>query len=181
MSRIGKMPIPLPSGVTADIKGNAVSVKGPKGSLALECPEGVHVERRDDGLRVERAGDTIQHRSLHGLTRKLVANMVHGVSVGFTRILEISGVGYRAEAKDKAVHLTLGFSHPVVFPLPPGVTARVEKQTVVTLEGPDRQTLGQAAAAIRALRPCEPYKAKGIKYSDEIVRRKAGKAAAGAR
>ena len=181
MSRIGRMPIPLPGGVTADIKGSAISVKGPKGSLALECPEGMRVERGDDGLRVERDGDTIQHRSLHGLTRKLIANMVQGVSVGFTRVLEISGVGYRAEAKDKAVHLTLGFSHPVVFSLPAGVTARVERQTVVTLEGPDRQALGQAAAAIRALRHCEPYKAKGIKYSDEIVRRKAGKAAAGAR
>jgi large subunit ribosomal protein L6 len=181
MSRIGKLPIPLPSGVTVEVKGSAVSVKGPKGTLTFDCPAGVRLSRGDGKLLVEREAESNQHRALHGLTRKLVANMVHGVVAGFTRVLEINGVGYRAEAKDKAVHLTLGFSHPVVFPLPPGITARVEKQTILTLEGADRQLLGRTAAAIRALRKCEPYKAKGIKYSDEVIRRKAGKAAAGAK
>jgi large subunit ribosomal protein L6 len=175
------MPVPLPSGVTVDVKGATLSVKGPKGTLTWECPPGVRLNRADGKLLLEREAESGQHRALHGLSRKLVANMVHGVVVGFTRVLEINGVGYRAEAKDKAVHLTLGFSHPVVFPLPPGITARVEKQTILTLEGADRQLLGRTAAAIRALRKCEPYKAKGIKYSDEVVRRKAGKAAAGAK
>jgi len=179
MSRVGKLPIQIPAGVTVEMNGASVRVKGPKGTLAVECPASVRVTRAEAELRVERAGETSAHRAAHGLTRKLLANMVHGVSVGFSRVLEISGVGYRAEVKGDSLQLALGYSHPIVFKLPPGIKARVDRQTVVTLEGADRQLLGQAAAAIRALRRCEPYKGKGIKYSDELIRRKAGKAAAG--
>jgi len=178
MSRVGKLPIPIPTGVTVEVSGASVRVKGPKGGLAFECPAGVRVTQADAELRVERTGETSQHRAKHGLVRRLLANMVQGASVGFSRVLEISGVGYRAEVKGNSIQLALGHSHPIVFALPPGITARVERQTVVTLEGADRQVLGQAAAAIRALRRCEPYKGKGIKYSDEVIRRKAGKAAA---
>jgi large subunit ribosomal protein L6 len=180
MSRVGKVPIPIPSGVTVDTDGTSVRVKGPKGELGIVCPAGVKVSRAEAELRVERTEETAVSRANHGLARKLVANMVHGVSVGFTRVLEINGVGYRAEVKDGGINFTLGYSHPIAFPLPPGITARVERQTIITLSGADRQLLGQIAAAIRELRRVEPYKAKGIKYSDEIVRRKAGKAAAGA-
>ena len=181
MSRVGKLPIPIPSGVTVEMNGASVRVKGPKGTLVFECPERVRVTRTEAELRVERNGETNQHRAVHGLARKLLANMVQGVSVGFSRVLEISGVGYRAEVKGESIQLTLGYSHPIVFPLPPGIRARVDRQTVLTLEGADRQVLGQAAAAIRALRRCEPYKGKGIKYSNEVIRRKAGKAAATSR
>jgi large subunit ribosomal protein L6 len=128
------------------------------------------VRRRDDSRRA---------RSVHGLTRKLVANMVQGAGAGFTKVLEITGVGYRAEARGQVLYLTLGYSHPIAYQLPPGITAKVERQVVVTLEGGDRELLGQTAAAIRRLRPPEPYKGKGVKYSTETIRRKAGKAAAG--
>jgi large subunit ribosomal protein L6 len=168
----------VPAGVTVDISGRAVRVKGPKGTLALECPEVVRLNRSDRELRVERIGDGRERRALHGLVRKRLANMVTGVSAGFTRVLEINGVGYRAEAKGKILQLALGYSHGIEFPLPEGVTAKVERQTVVTLEGADRELLGRTAAAIRALRKVEPYKAKGIRYAEETVRRKAGKAAA---
>lgn len=177
MSRIGKQPIRIPSGVTVEASGAAVRVKGPKGTLQWTCPAGVRVSRADGELRLERTDDGREQRAVHGLSRKLLANMVHGVSAGFSRVLEINGVGYRAEVKGQALQLALGHSHPILFPLPPGITARVEKQTVVTLEGADRQLLGQTAAAIRRLRRAEPYKGKGIKYGDEVIRRKAGKAA----
>jgi large subunit ribosomal protein L6 len=136
------------------------------------------VEVRIDGgsVIVSRREESREAREIHGLTRKLVANMVTGVSAGFRRVLEISGVGYRAEVKGRELHLALGYSHPVVFALPEGVQAKVDKQTVITIEGADRQVLGKAAAAIRELRPPEPYKGKGIKYAEETVRRKAGKA-----
>jgi len=180
MSRVGKLPIVIPAGVTVETNGGAVKVKGPKGTLAMDYPAGVRVTKVENEIRVERTGETNQHRAAHGLARKLVANMVHGVSVGFSRVLEINGVGYRAEVKGDSVQLALGYSHPILFQLPAGITAKVERQTILTLEGADRQVLGQAAAAIRALRRWEPYKGKGIKYSDEVIRRKAGKAAAGA-
>ena len=127
-------------------------------------------------VRVLRQAEERQVKALHGLTRKLIANMVEGVSRGFSRVLEINGVGYRAEAKGAELHLTLGYSHPVVFPLPPGVTASVERQTVITLHGADKQLLGKTAAVVRDLRPPEPYKGKGVKYREEVIKRKAGKA-----
>lgn len=160
-----------------ETSGGAVRVKGPKGSLECTCPSDIRVKRADSELRLERAGDGREQRATHGLTRKLIANMVEGVSTGFSRVLEINGVGYRAEVKGQSLQLALGYSHAIVFPLPAGITARVDKQTVVTLEGADRQLLGQTAAAIRRLRRAEPYKGKGIKYGDEVIRRKAGKAA----
>jgi len=176
VSRIGKLPITLPSGVKITVDVNAVRVEGPKGKLASTLPSGVAVTIDGNVVRVERASDDRKVRALHGLTRKLIANMTQGVSQGFIRVLEINGVGYRAEVKDKEIHMTLGYSHPVVFPLPAGITASVERQVVITLSGADRQLVGEIAAEIRSLRPPEPYKGKGIKYREEVIRRKAGKA-----
>ncbi len=153
-----------------------MKIKGPKGKLAAAVSPLVEVKVAGSTVNVERREDSREARSVHGLTRKLVANMVTGVSEGFRRVLEINGVGYRAESKGSALQLALGYSHPIVFPLPQGVQAKVDKQTVVTLEGADRQVLGETAAAIRKLRPPEPYKGKGIKYAEEKIRRKAGKA-----
>jgi large subunit ribosomal protein L6 len=144
--------------------------------LASPIPSGVAVKVEGDVLRVERASDDRRIRSLHGLTRKLIANMTHGVSQGFNRILDINGVGYRAEVKGQEIHMTLGYSHPVVFPLPTGVSASVERQVIITLTSADRQLVGETAAKIRSLRPPEPYKGKGIKYREEVIHRKAGKA-----
>jgi len=177
MSRIGKQPIAVPSGVTITVDPSGVKIKGPKGTLAAAVSPLVDLKVEGAVLNVARREDTREARSVHGLTRKLVANMVTGVSEGFRRVLEINGVGYRAEAKGNALHLALGYSHPILFPLPQGVQVKVDKQTVVTLEGADRQVLGETAAAIRKLRPPEPYKGKGIKYAEEKIRRKAGKAA----
>jgi len=176
VSRVGKLPIVVPETVKLEIDGVEVRVQGPKGKLAHSIPEGITVEMDGDRLHVRRNNETKPVRSLHGLTRKLLANMVEGVSQGFKRVLEINGVGYRAELKDGSLHLTLGFSHPIEFPLPVGVSASVERQTVITLECHDKQVLGQAAAEVRRFRPPEPYKGKGIRYQDEVVRRKAGKA-----
>jgi large subunit ribosomal protein L6 len=179
MSRIGRLPIPLDKSVKASIAGATVKVEGPKGKLEMQLHPGFTAEIKDSEIVVKRPGDTHEERSIHGLMRKLVANMVEGVGKGFTRVLEINGVGYRAEAKGAQVNLTLGYSHPIVYQLPPGVTAKVERQVLVTLESADRQLLGTVAAQIRELRPPEPYKGKGIKYATETIRRKAGKAAAG--
>ena len=179
MSRIGRLPVHLDKSVKASVAGDLLKVEGPKGKLELKLFPGFGVEINDGQLTVKRPGDTNKERSVHGLMRKLIANMVEGVSKGFTRVLEINGVGYRAEAKAQQVNLTLGYSHPIVYQLPPGVTAKVEKQVTVTLESADRQLLGTVAAQIRELRPPEPYKGKGIKYANETIRRKAGKAAAG--
>jgi large subunit ribosomal protein L6 len=182
MSRIGRMPIAVPSGVKVHVAEGSVRVEGPKGKLARTLPREVAVAVDGATVNVTRSEETRRARGIHGLTRKLVANMVEGVSKGFTRTLEITGVGYRAEARGSILHLTLGYSHPIAYQLPPGVTAKVDKQVVVTIEGPDRETLGQVAAALRELRPPEPYKGKGMKYAEEKIRRKAGKAAgAGAR
>jgi len=182
MSRIGRMPITVPAGVKVNVVDGSLRVEGPKGKLARELPAEVALAVESGTVNVSRTDETRRARGIHGLTRKLVANMVEGVSKGFTRVLEINGVGYRAEARGTALHLTLGYSHPINFQLPAGVTAKVEKQVVVTLEGADRELLGQVAAAIRELRPPEPYKGKGVKYAEETIRRKAGKAAgAGAR
>jgi large subunit ribosomal protein L6 len=176
VSRIGKLPITIPGGVKVAVDASAVRLEGPKGKLASPVPPGVSVKVEGSTVRVERASDDRKLRALHGLTRKLIHNMTQGVSQGFTRVLEISGVGYRAEVKGQEIHMTLGYSHPVVFPLPAGVSASVERQVVITLSGADRQLVGEMAAKIRSLRPPEPYKGKGIKYREEVIRRKAGKA-----
>ena len=176
MSRIGKLPVTIPSGVKVAVESNAVRLEGPKGKLQAEIPSGVKIKVQDNTLRVERDTNERRLRALHGLTRKLIANMAQGVSQGFTRILDINGVGYRAEVKGQEIHMTLGYSHPVVFPLPAGVNASVERQVIITLSSADRQLLGEMAAKIRSLRPPEPYKGKGIKYREEVIRRKAGKA-----
>jgi len=176
MSRIGKLPISIPSGVTVAVEPGAVRVSGPRGKLAAAVNPLAEVKVEGNTVRVTRREETRGARGVHGLTRVLIANMVTGVSAGFRRVLEINGVGYRAEVKGRAIQLALGYSHPVIFPLPDGVDAKVDKQTVITLEGADRQVLGEAAAAIRKLRPPEPYKGKGIKYAEERIRRKAGKA-----
>jgi large subunit ribosomal protein L6 len=176
------MPITVPSGVKVHVADGTVRVEGPKGKLTRAVPDEVALAVDGATLTVARTAETRRARGVHGLVRRLVANMVEGVSKGFTRVLEINGVGYRAEARGNVLHLTLGYSHPIAFQLPPGVSAKVDRQVVVTLEGPDREVLGQVAAALRELRPPEPYKGKGMKYAEETIRRKAGKAAgAGAR
>lgn len=180
MSRIGKLPVILDKGVKAALENAKLKLEGPKGKLELALVEGFTVEIKEGRIAVKRPGDSAPERARHGLMRKLVANMTQGVSKGFTKVLEINGVGYRAEVRGSAIHMTLGYSHPIVYQLPPGVTARAERQVLITLEGADRQLLGTVAAQIRALRPPEPYKGKGIKYATETIRRKAGKAAAGA-
>ncbi len=180
MSRIGKLPIPLPAGVTVKVAGAAVHVEGPKGKLDLRIDSRMGVEVTGDRLTVKRTEESRQSRAIHGLTRNLLANMVQGVSKGFARTLEITGVGYRAEVKGAGIQLLLGHSHPILFQLPAGVTAKVDKQTVIILEGSDRQLVGECASMIRGLRPPEPYKGKGVKYAEETIRRKAGKAAGAA-
>jgi large subunit ribosomal protein L6 len=177
MSRIGKLPIVIPKGIKVKVDGTSLHVEGPKGKLDLAVDAAVTIETADGKVVVRRLDDSRRSRGVHGLVRKLVANMVQGVDQGFTRTLEINGVGYRAEVRGAAIHLALGFSHPIVFQLPPGVSAKVDKQTVITLESADRQLLGEMAAMIRDLRPPEPYKGKGVKYAEETIRRKAGKAA----
>jgi large subunit ribosomal protein L6 len=179
MSRIGRMPIVLEKGVKARLQDGMLTIEGPKGKLQTRVAPGYAVDIQDERIEVRRPGDSQQERAVHGLMRKLAANMAEGVSRGFSRVLEISGVGYRAEVKGTNINLTLGYSHPIVYQLPPGVSARVDRQVIITLESADRQLLGSVAAEIRALRPPEPYKGKGIKYAFETIRRKAGKAAAG--
>lgn len=176
MSRIGKLPVAIPAGVKIAVEGGAVRLEGPKGKLQASVPSGVDVKVEGNLLRIERQTEDRKIRALHGLTRKLIANMTQGVSQGFTRVLDINGVGYRAEVRGQEIHMTLGYSHPVVFPLPAGVTAAVERQVIITLSSADRQVLGETAAKLRSLRPPEPYKGKGIKYREEVIKRKAGKA-----
>lgn len=176
MSRIGKLPVTIPAGVKIAVDPNAITLEGPRGKLQAPIPSGVLVTVEGNVVHVARDNELRKVRALHGLTRKLIANMAQGVSQGFTRVLDINGVGYRAEVRGQEIHMTLGYSHPVVFPLPQGVTAAVERQIVITLSGADRQLLGEMAAKIRSLRPPEPYKGKGIKYREEFIKRKAGKA-----
>jgi large subunit ribosomal protein L6 len=178
MSRIGKKPIPLPSGVEVTINGSNVAVKGPKGSLALVAPEDIVIAQEGDELVVSRPDDERRHRALHGLTRSLVHNMVVGVSEGFHRDLEIVGVGYRAIAQgNDKLELQVGFSHSVPVTAPEGVTFEVPAPNRITVRGIDKQLVGQVAADIRKVRKPEPYKGKGIRYADERVLRKAGKSA----
>ncbi len=177
MSRIGKQPIPVPSGVEVKIDGSTVTVKGPKGELTQTFSDVVSIELVDGEILVTRPDDSRTARSLHGLTRTLVANMVTGVSEGFTKNLEIVGVGYRAAMKGKDLELQLGFSHPVVVEAEPGITFEVPQPTKITVSGIDKQQVGQVAADIRKWRKPEPYKGKGVRYEGEYVRRKLGKAA----
>jgi large subunit ribosomal protein L6 len=178
MSRIGKKPIPLPSGVKVSI-GEHLEVTGPKGKLAVPIPEGITVEQAAGKLEIKRAGDG--YAALHGLTRALAANAVQGVSGGFTRELDIVGIGYRADVKGKIATFTLGYSHPIEVLLPDGVDMKIDKQTHLVLSGHDRQLLGQVAANIRALRKPDPYKNKGIRYTGEVLRKKVGKTGASAK
>jgi large subunit ribosomal protein L6 len=187
MSRIGKKPIPLPSGVKIQV-GEQLEVTGPKGKLLVPIPEGITFEQSAGKLEVKRASDS--HAALHGLTRALAANAVHGVSAGFTRELDIVGIGYRADVKGNVAIFTLGYSHPIEVLLPPGVDLKVEKvtgsaiqnlQARLVLSGYDRQLLGQVAANIRALRKPDPYKNKGIRYTGEVLRKKVGKTGASAK
>ncbi|MBI2756126.1 MAG: 50S ribosomal protein L6 [Chloroflexi bacterium] len=175
MSRIGKQPITVPSSVTLDVAGDEVRVKGPKGELSRRIPPAITLRRESDTVFVERATDSNTDRSLHGLTRTLVANMVTGVSEGFTRRLEINGVGYRAATNGTMLTLQVGFSHPVIYPAPAGVTFAVQGNAL-TISGSNKEQVGEIAAQIRRVRPPEPYKGKGIKYAEEVIRRKAGKA-----
>jgi large subunit ribosomal protein L6 len=178
MSRIGKKPIAIPKGVNVAVNGPHVEVQGPKGKLALTVHGLCAVAVSDGTIVVSRGADHRTAKALHGLTRALVANMVRGVTEGFERKLEIVGIGYRAQLAGKSLSFNLGYSHPIVFPLPEGVQAEVDKQTAITLRGVDKHLVGQTAARIRALRPPDPYKGKGVRYSDEVVRKKVGKAGA---
>jgi large subunit ribosomal protein L6 len=178
MSRIGKKPIPLPSGVKVQV-GEQLQVTGPKGTLMVPIPNGITVEQENGVLNVKRASD--EHAALHGLTRALAANAVQGVSGGFTRELDIVGIGYRADVKGKIATFTLGYSHPIEVLLPDGIELKIDKQTHLVLSGYDRQLLGQMAANIRALRKPDPYKNKGIRYTGEVLRKKVGKTGAGAK
>ncbi len=176
MSRIGKRPVPIPSGVTVEIGETEIQVKGPKGTLSGPIPEGIKAKVEDDALVLERPDDSKPARANHGRARALANNMVVGCSEGFTRRLEIEGVGYRADVQGKVLNLLLGFSHPVAMPIPEGLSVSVEQNTKVAIEGADKQVVGQFAADVRALRPPEPYKGKGVRYDDEHIRRKVGKA-----
>lgn len=174
MSRIAKKPIALPKGVEVNIQASEISVKGPKGTLSVARPEGVEI-KLEDGT-IEMAPVQPSDMAITGTTRSIVDNMVRGVSEGFERKLELVGVGYRAAVQGKDLNLTLGFSHPVLFPIPEGITITTPTQTEVLVAGADKQQVGQVAAKIRGLRPPEPYKGKGVKYAGEVIRRKAGKA-----
>jgi len=178
VSRIGKLPIPVPSGVKISLDKEILKVRGPKGSLEHMLRPGMSVEVTTENIIVKRADENRKTRALHGLSRTLIANLIIGVTKGFERILDISGVGYRAEVKGNVLILTLGYSHPINFTLPPSITATVDKQTRIIVEGCDKQKVGDVAAKIRAFRPVEPYKAKGIKFAEEKVRRKVGKTGA---
>jgi large subunit ribosomal protein L6 len=182
MSRIGRQPVSIPQGVKVSIDGAVVRAEGPKGKLMQPVPAGLSAKLENNQLVVSRSGDDRKMRALHGLARALVANMVTGVKDGFERKLEIVVIGYRAQLQGRAIQLALGYSHPVIFALPEGVTAEIDRQVSITLRGADKAVLGQTAAKLRALRKPDPYKGKGIRYANEVVRRKVGKkAGAGAK
>ena len=176
MSRIGKLPVAVPAGVTLTVDGNVVKVKGPNGELSHKLPDGITVAREGEALNVKRASEETNHKSLHGLSRSLIANMVEGVTKGYSKQLEITGVGFKAEVRPYGLQLALGFSHSIEFRAPAGIKLTAPQPTAVTIEGADKALVGQVAAEIRSLRPPEPYKGKGIKYAEERIRRKAGKA-----
>jgi len=178
MSRIGNKPIEVPSGVMVEVQASAAVVKGPKGTLRVPIPKGIHFAREDGRLLAKCESD--QHAALHGLMRSLVANAVTGVTKGFEKQLDIVGIGYRAEVKGKAVAFNLGYSHPIEFPIPDGISITVDKQTHLVVSGADKHQVGQVSAEIRGLRPPDPYKNKGVRYTGERLKKKVGKAAAGA-
>jgi large subunit ribosomal protein L6 len=178
MSRIGKKAIPVPKNVTATVDGHTVKVKGPKGELERRLHPAMAIALDDGNIVVQRPSDEADHRALHGLTRTLVANMVDGVTKGYSKQLEIVGVGYKAEARPYGLQLALGFSHPVEYRAPKGIKLTAPQPTQIVIEGADKELVGQVAAELRSLRPPEPYKGKGIKYQGEQIRRKAGKAGA---
>jgi len=177
MSRIGKKPVVIPQGVKVQVENGLVRAEGPKGKLAQSIPVGLSAKIENNTVVLTREADHRQARALHGMARALVANMVHGVKDGFEKKLEIVGIGYRAQMQGKAIQLALGYSHPVIFPLPDGITAEIDKQVAITLRGADKALLGQTAAKLRALRKPDPYKGKGVKYAGEFIRRKVGKKA----
>ena len=180
MSRIGKMPVTVPAGVTVTVNGQHVAARGPKGELAMEVREPITVNWDGEPgktLLVKRPTDQKHHRAMHGLTRALIANIVEGVSQGFSKTLEIVGVGYRAESMGKGLQLRLGFSHTIDYPAPEGITLETPNPTTIVVSGADKQQVGHTAAVIRSFRPPEPYKGKGVRYQGEYVRRKAGKTA----
>jgi large subunit ribosomal protein L6 len=176
MSRIGRLPIPVPAGVEVKIDGNNVEVKGPKGSLSLTVAEPIKVAVEDGSVVVTRPDDERNSRSLHGLTRTLIANQITGVTEGFSKGLEIVGTGYRVAAKGSGIEFALGYSHPILVEPPAGITFSIEGNTKITVSGIDKQAVGEVAANLRKLRKPEPYKGKGVRYAGEVVRRKAGKA-----
>jgi len=176
MSRIGKRPIPVPSGVTVKIDGSTVTVKGPKGELSRKLHQDIQLKQEGGEILVGRPSDEQMHKALHGLSRTLVANMVEGVTTGFKKVLEISGVGFKAEAKPYGMLLSLGYSHTIPYTTPEGVKLTATNPTTLLVEGSSKELVGQVAAEIRSLRKPEPYKGKGVKYQGEVVRRKAGKA-----
>ena len=176
MSRIGRKPVPVPNGVTVTINGPAITVKGPKGELSRKLHPDMQVKVENGTVTVDRPSDEDRHRALHGLTRSLIANMVEGVTQGYKKQLEITGVGYKAEVKPFGLQLALGYSHPVEYRAPAGIKLTAPQPIVVVIEGADKEKVGQVAAEIRALRKPEPYKGKGVKYQGEQIRRKAGKA-----
>jgi len=178
MSCIGRKPVPLPKGVTAQVEGRTITVKGPKGEISRMIHPELALGVEDDTVVVRRPSDETRHKALHGLTRTLVANMVDGVTKGFAKSLEIQGVGYKAESKPFGVQLVVGFSHPVPYHAPKGIKISVENNTTVKIEGADKEMVGQVTAELRAVRPPEPYKGKGIRHLGEQVRRKAGKTGA---
>jgi large subunit ribosomal protein L6 len=178
MSRIGRLPIVIPQAVTVRVDGQSVSVQGPKGTLDLTAHPAISVAVQEREVRCQRASDERAHKALHGLTRSLIANMVEGVTKGFERRLDLVGVGYRAQMLGPNLSLALGYSHPIVFPVPPGIKIEVKDQTQITVSGIDKQLVGAVAAKLRSFRPPEPYKGKGVKYSEERIRRKAGKTGA---
>jgi large subunit ribosomal protein L6 len=176
MSRIGKNPITVPSGVTIALDGNRITVKGPKGELSRVIPADMKVSQDTGTVTVNRPSDDAKHKALHGLSRTLIANMVEGVTKGFSKQLDIVGVGYKAEARPYGLQLALGFSHPVEYKAPQGIKLSAPAPTQIIIEGANKEIVGQVAAELRSLRPPEPYKGKGIKYAGEQIRRKAGKA-----
>jgi large subunit ribosomal protein L6 len=178
MSRVGKRPIPIPAGVTVTLDAPRITVKGPKGELSKALPDVCEVKQEGEEVVVTRPSEDRIHRSMHGLTRTLVANMIEGVNQGFSKDLEIVGVGWKAEAKGSELVLTLGFSHPIHYPSPEGITLETPEPTKIKVSGMDKQQVGQVAAEIRNFRRPEPYKGKGVKYADEQIQRKAGKTAA---
>lgn len=176
MSRIGKKPVPVPNGVTVTVNGSTISVKGPKGELSRKLHQDMQVKVENGTVVVNRPSDEDMHRALHGLTRSLIANMVEGVTAGYKKQLEITGVGYKAEVKPFGLQLALGYSHPIEYRPPAGIKLTAPQPTSVVIEGADKEKVGQVAAEIRSLRKPEPYKGKGVKYQGEQIRRKAGKA-----